>query len=290
MKFLVLLILPLTVIAEMSSAQTVLVRNESADKAKFMHYLSEVPGAISYVEYVRLGIVNDSRREKSLFQLADQVNQPPLEILKQLDETVAHNPLSPTALQFLDDLLERVQVNAKTLQEKVSIKDSQCKVRMLTQGFANKKSCSVIKLETDALLRRFPFAEAVFLESREISLDNVFIVEKQKYNWTLASNVYQSIHFYGTFTDLLEQTFTPIPFVAGNCQSHKIQVDFTLEDRTQTFFSEDCIKSVSKSLPSSQSASWLSENRKWLIPTSLLLAGGIALSLKDKILIFEVPF
>lgn len=290
MKYQILMLLAFFVSTESSRAQSILVRKDTADKAAYLLYLSENPGMISYVDSVRLEITHDSLVEKSLFQLADHMNQSPLEILGQIEEIAAKAPLTPTALEFLKDLFRRLQTTSKTQAEKNSLRESSCKIEILVQGFAA-DPCPTTKIAAGEIIQHFPFAEAVFLESQEIkSHDNIHIVANQNYNWTLASNVYRPERFYGTFAAFLEQNFSPSPLITGHCHSYDTHVDLPLTTRALAFFSKDCVRSSDESSHSSGRSAWISENQKWLIPAGLLLAGGIALSLRDKTLVFDIPF
>ncbi|GEM_PF-4349600 len=290
MRFKIFSIFVLLATAEISLAQSILIRSAAASKTEYMHYLSGVPDTISHLDYARLSIVNNSTMETSVFALADRLNQSPQEILKEIEEVAGKAPLSPTSLQFLADLLRHIQLSLKTKVEKESVKEYLCKMENLNQA-PSAISCKTKRIEVEVLFEHFPFAEAVFLESQEIrSHDNIQIVAEQSYNWTLSSNAYHSIRFYGTLTELLNQTFTPQPLVAGHCNSYDIQMDFALTDRTVAFFSAECIRSSADVQKSSNLGTWFSDNRKWLIPAGLLLAGGIALSLKDKTLVLDISF
>lgn len=290
MKSKIFTIFILLATAEISLAQAILIRSAAANKTDYMRYLSEAPDMISPVDYARLSIVNNSTMETSVFALADSLNQSSQEVLMKIEEVASKAPLSATSLQFLVDLLRRIQLSSKTKIEKESVREYICKVEHLSRA-PSAISCQTTRIEVEVLFEHFPFAEAVFLESQEIRPhNNMQIVAEQRYNWTLSSNAYQSIRFYGTLTELLNQTFTPQPLVVGHCMSYDIQMDSALKDRTVAFFSAECIRSSADVQKSSNLGTWFSDNRKWLIPAGLLLAGGIALSLKDKTLILDISF
>lgn len=291
MKSLIFYFLTFTTIADFGWAQTVLVRSASANESDFNYYLSDSSSVVAHVDYLRkLMTHTSSAQEEALFQLADNLYQTPLEILTDVEIISSRAPLTPTALMFLGDLLRRIEPKARTAREKELLKKHLCKVELLTQGFSA-NSCHQIKIETGSIKQSFPFAEILFLESKEIKVyESLQIEPETKFNWTLASNAYQSIHFFGTYAEFLNQSFTPQPLVSGSCQSPVIQVDLNLLNRTQAFFSKDCVGHAVENQNTLPSEGWFLRNRKWLIPVGLLVAGGVALSLKDKTLVFHLPF
>lgn len=291
MKTLFLLIVSALAASQTSQAQTVLVRHPSANKAEYQQHLSNEANALSFIDYTRLTMIGDSTQEDSLFQLADNLNQSALFTLARIEETAKKAPLTPTALRFLNDLLRRTETTANTRTEKAAVKNHLCKIRNLIKDLQLANTCPGVAVDLEAVKQRFPQAETIFLESEEVKpAHSLRILPDQNYNWTLSSNSYHSVRYYGTQAELLNQTFAFEPLVAGSCQAPNFHIETNSLGTVQAFFSTDCIGLSTEEWESSRAPSWISENKNWLIPTGLLLAGGIAFSLKDKALVLKLPF
>lgn len=282
MSFWIFLILSL--VPPLSFAQ-VLIQAPGSDSASFQTYLASHPHLRSYSQTVATRLSKSVSNDEELFKLTDQNISNFSEFEQKLTVLRQTRALSEMGWSFLGDYL-RIKRNIYEKQDKRSFQNLVC----ATEFFSDKEispfcSWNKISLEKlNPLLLRFSI---LGLEAKALTLkDELRLPFEMELRWTLISDSYQEVSFWGRHSELAQRSLVFESLVQGSCSQFTTPLqDFTVLNSSQVFFSEGCVKGLAT--PPAPRESWAVRNRYWLIPVSIMVAGAAAYQLKDKNLVIE---
>lgn len=267
----------------------ILIQAPGADSDAFLKHLRNY-GGTSLSEYNADRIRRNSRQEERLFAFADLPANETARALKAIADLRSEGPLSELSLRFVTDLSTRWLSQTNSSQVAKEVRQLHCETSLLLR--MQPKDCAVRMQSLSELHHKALGFNLLMVEGVGYFLDSEGhfpSMENSRYHFTLLSNSYRPIHFYGTYEELMQQKLPAEPMIRGTCLAFTSDMeDISLQMQASAYFSEVCIKALHE-IPTPQASGWLERNRKWVYPTAALLLGAGAYALKDKKIIIEAP-
>lgn len=277
--------------------EAVFIQAPGASPNDFSEVAKNTKGLQTILDLQSSRIQKNPLQEEKIFALGEQLNRPVSELIQEIEDLHRMAPLTLVSLSFLKDLSEKILTRSVTSVEGSFLKNLFCQSGLLVDSSAE-VSCKTTKVDLLTIRRQWPQAQALMIESRIIYLDNQNdssnpspeILPSVPYHWTLLSNSAQSISFYGTYEQLLQQRLVMENLIEGTCGEFSSRVDdFQVASKALVFFSKDCTKRLYRPIQKTSFAEWIDNNKKWVYPVGGLLIGGALWAAQGKTLIIDKP-
>ncbi|MDG0815456.1 hypothetical protein [Bdellovibrio svalbardensis] len=290
-KFIAILILFISAISE--AQEFILIQAPGASPIDFIETAKNTKGVRTIVDLQIEKIQTNASQEEKLFTLGEQLGRPASELIQEIEILHRSAPLTQVSLSFLADLSEKVLTTSLKKPEASFFKDLSCQSQFLTEEVTN-APCKTLKVDLPTIRRQWPQAQALLIESQLLYLNeqnlSPEVLPERSYHWTLLANSAQSISFYGTYDQFLQQRLVMENFIEGTCEGFSTRIDdFQLNSKALIFFSKDCTKRVHRPIQKTQFANWMENNQKWVYPLSGLLVGGAIFAAQGKTLVIDKP-
>lgn len=257
-----------------AQAQGIVLRAPGSSPAKFDEFMQSRSEATSFMDHTQGSLQKNSLQEEKLFQLADLSTQDSFTALQKIKQIQSEAPLTLTSLRYVRDLTDRLldQKNSNTLQ--LELLHTYCKATALLNEGPTLRSCPSEVVSLKQIANKFPTVEKILVESQRFSLDdNLALSPKTAYQWTLLSNAYVPVHFFGTFEQLMNQHFSFENLIEGSCEGFSSSVqDFETSNRGVVFFNENCLRKIAKA---SDKGSWVEDNKPLLYTAGAIIVGSL---------------
>lgn len=270
-----------------NSQELVILQAASASPQVYKEVIRNTQGAMTYAEIQSQQLRHNSVQEDQVFALADQLQKPSVDLKKRIDILQQQGPLTENSLLFLKDFSAKKNQGAGAADWELQL----CKVSALVDAQPD-PSCTLQKVDIQEVKRQWPQADLLMIESVTIDLADpktVSVDSRASYQWTLLSNAYKKISFYGTYQQFQQQHFFADPFIEGTCEGFASNIDdFDTNNRALVFFSKECSKKAFN--PPAQKTSfaqWVDDHKVLVYSLGAVLAGGAVVAMQGKTLVID---
>ncbi len=179
-------------------------------------------------------------------------------------------------------LLNRKELNLLVELLKKSSKAQNCYWKSLFR--AENSECSLKEVDIEGLGLKQSQSYVIFVDGRAYKNgEQILLAPNTKYHWKIISARHLPKQVWATPEEIQHQVSLNQPYVSGGCLSYTHAPEINSEVAgISAAFDQTCVKKLGAvPLPSAQERSWLKENKKWLIP-ALIFVAGTAYYMKDK--------
>lgn len=255
-------------------ARTILLQAPLSSNAQYEDFLNNHQDVQSFVDHLTGSLQKNYSQESQLFKLTDMFTQNISNTIQALKVIQSESALTLLSLRYIRDLSEKSLALGISVRERQEFQRIYCKSALLLKEGPILYSCASQHIALSPLKKRYPQIVKVLIETVPFAVEDkgaISIIEQTPYQWTLLSNAFAPIHFFGTFQQLMNQQFQFEHLINGDCESFSHQdLDLEVMNEGVVFFSETCQKKVK---PFDDKKSWVSENK-----TLLLVAGGLVVT------------
>lgn len=270
---------------------TILIQAPGTNSQDFNEMSLNRKNTVTYIDLQIQRLQSNPKQEEKIFSLGEHIEKTPSEISKLIDLQSSESPLTTSSLSFLKDLSEKILARSGNIQGAAYFKNLFCKSAGLADEITP-DSCLMVKVDLSLIHRQWPQVEALAIESKRFYLnESAPSVNPQSfYHWTLLSNTQKAVSFYGTYSQLMQQSFATENLVEGSCQGFSSNIDdFEVSSKALIFFSKDCVQQVSRPQQPTSFRVWLENNKNWIYPVGALIIGGAIMATQGQTLIIDKP-
>jgi len=187
-------------------------------------------------------------------------------------------------LQYTLDFIDKLQNRNLSAKSQIELANLKCKLSPLSD-LNPISACSASTIHTSDMHRQWPWAKTLLVESFPLVLDSSetkSISTHASYHWTLLSNSHKPFHFYGTYSQFIQQAAPVENLVDGTCDGFSANIDdFSALSRAVIFFSNECQRRPQEPATKSSLGSWISEHKILVYSIGAIVVGGAIYALKD---------
>lgn len=268
-------------------AQRPLVQAPGASPEKYQQFLNSHSSMVSVTEFLTQ---NSKTNDEKIFSLADSLEQPPEQLLSQIERLRQESVLSENSAFFLRDLLDKLNTRSFSPEQNKRFQELVCFNESLLHS-SLVKPCLTQKITSKELQKRFPWADAVLIEGRAFKLQgagNLELNGPSAYHFQIISNTHKTLTFYGSLSQLLQQSFSPDTWVSGVCDEFSVNVDeFSLREQGLVFFNAECLPELRAPRQKASMSKWMESNRHWVYAAGALVVGGLVYSMRNKTVVVD---
>ncbi|MFS4459526.1 hypothetical protein [Bdellovibrio sp. HCB2-146] len=268
-------------------AQRPLVLAPGASPEKYQQYLNSHSSMISVTDFLTQ---NSKTNDEKIFSLADSLEQAPEQLLSQIEKLRQESIFSENAAFFLRDLLEKLNTRSFSAEQIKRYQELVCFNESLLHS-SLMKPCLIQKMASKELQKRFPWADALVIEGRSFKLQgssNLELNGPSIYHFQIVSNTHKTLTFYGSLSQLLQQSFSPDTWVSGVCDEFSVNVEeFSIREQGLAFFNSECLAELRNPRQKASMAKWMENNRHWVYAAGALVVGGLVYSMRNKTVVVD---
>ena len=266
----------------LAQAARPLIQAAGTSPQAYQQFLGQHPGFMSITDYQ---VSNKPSNDEKIYALADHLEDPPDQLLGEVENLHQEMAFSENALLFLRDLLDKAGARPLSVSQRKHWQGLSCFVDS-SLALDTLALCKTEKTLLSELQKYFPWAEGLQVENRFIRLQTqgqITVVPGAIYHFKILSNTHKPVHFFGTLAQLKQQSFQPDTWVNGSCDEFSTTVDdFSVQEQGSVFFSEACVQSLKNPIQKTSLKRWAQENKNWLYAGGAFVLGAIVYGMRNK--------